>query len=230
MEMTFNESKNLLRNICEQQGITLHKNIYAFVNNPIKMWRFLVAFSSQNFPLGFDMFDGTCSGDAKLLIKNDFVSLIAADCGTSEFLFVPRSMIIIIPDTNSTPTFVFESDDYSLISERFGDNIRESLDSYDYKYIEAVKLINDPNNSLIINKEEVDEIINDWNSGREEASPYLSSKYYLSRKIFASINIQLKPENLGFVRIPLLLKSSFPMINQNRSIQEIDNELRELFK
>ena len=228
--MTFEESKGVLRDICKQQGIVLNKNIYAFVEDQIKMWRLLVALSNQNFPLGFDIFDGTCSGDARLHIKNDFISLVANDCGTSEFLFAPKSVIVIIPDGNVTPTLVFESGDCTLISEQFGDNIRDSFDSYNYKYVEAVKLMNGSDEKLIIDKEEVDEIINDWNSGREDASPYLSSKYYLSRKIFASINIQIKPDNPSFVRIPLLLRGSFTTKNQNRSIQEIDNELRNLLR
>ena len=228
--MTLDESKSMLRSICKQQGIVLHKNVYAVVDDKIKMWRFLVAISERNFPLGFDMFDGVCSGNARLRIENDFVGLIASDCGSSEFLFMPKSIIVIIPDEDITPSFVFESNECASESEQFNNNVRESFDSYNYRYVEAVKLTDGYNDCLIFDKEEVDGIVNDWNSGREDASPYSSRKYYLTRKIFAFVDIQLKSEGSKSARIPLFLRCSFLINSQNKTIQEIDKELRKMLR
>lgn len=228
--MTLNESKSILKKICKQHKIDLDKGIYALVNNSTQMWQFLTSFSNQGFPLGFDIFEGTCSGDAELKTYSEFVGLVANDCGTSEFLFIPKSLIVIIPDSDYVPTFIFESDNYSRYNKDFNDNIREYSHNYSYKYVEAVKLINSYKDNLIFDKEKVDEIIGDFCSGNEEADPYISKNYYLSRKIFASVNIQLFPENKENKRYPLLLPTSFPFLLQDKSIQELDEILKKMLE
>ena len=228
--MTLNESKAALRNICKQNGIALEKNIYALVNEPIQMWRFLVALAFQGFPFGFDMFDGTCSGNAKIRIDGDFISLVALDCGSSEFLFAPKSLIIIIPDADKTPTIVFESSNYIPTNANLSENIRESLDMYNYEYVEALRLASKFNSNLIFGKDEVDTIINDWNSGIEDANHYYRLQYFLSRKVFAFVNVQLNSVDAIDARIPLLLKSNYLINNQDKAIKTIDAELRSILR
>ena len=89
---------------------------------------------------------------------------------------------------------------------------------------------NGSKSDLIYDREEVDNIINDWHFGLKVESPYLSKHFYLNRKVFATVNIQLNSEDENIIRVPLILSKNFPYLQQDRTVDSIDKALRQQFR
>lgn len=175
-------------------GIYYNGEKCIYIDDAIKVEKFLLSFSSYNYVLGFDLFNGACSGNASIILSNNStVSFAAKDCGTDRFTFVVKSLILFLGDKNDNicPTLIFESEDIYANYITMKNNIRYESYYGGYNFIKKLYTLNEADyKEVVIDNEEVDELLYQRHNGEEEVPDFYTEEIYLDRKIFACLNIQ----------------------------------------
>lgn len=178
-------------------GICFSGERFIYLKNPVEIDKFLLNFAGLGYKLGFDLFDGVCSGLSTILVEeNNLLSLIATDCGTDRFTFAVNSVFVILgdKDDNSCPTIVFESKDLNANMFTSFENVRKSEGIDKFDYIKVAKPKDGVMFNPIFNIDEVDELLYKRHCADEDVPPFYSEIIYLNKKIVCCLNVQTNRE------------------------------------
>lgn len=180
--------------LIKASGIKFSGERYLFITDRVLIKRFLSGFVELDYPLGFDLFDGRCSGSSNISLKTvNLISLVAKDCGSDEYSFAVKSIFIVLGDRSdkSCPSIVFESDTLEPTTFTSIENVRKNLTGDQYDYLEFVKPKHYGDFVPTCNKDEVDDLISRRYYDDEDIVPFETEILFLNRKIFACLNVQL---------------------------------------
>lgn len=140
---------------------------------------------------GMDLFNGWCSGEARLKIIEDGHIAIWANDNRNEAIIKFKSMIVYIPkiESNQSPVVILESDNDILESE-----VEQFIQDEDgVKYIDGLYIENSPEKTTY-NPEEIVrfQYLCDYEDGFAIPQHYSITRF-ISQKVFGCFNIQGLP-------------------------------------
>ena len=155
---------------------------------------FVKSIMQSGLTFGFDMFDGSCSGNSKItIIDNKRLALKMLDLSGKEFAFVVKTMYVLIStfDDIDSPVIIFESNEDIKMKTIHHEEVKEENRLRHYSYVESAVVSEGFESENVFDVDEVNELKEKDYYGDISGLPsYFFRDYFLDRKIFACIDIE----------------------------------------